>query len=51
MKFFRMHSFGRQAVILPTEFPPQSGAFSMDLQDKSKSPSYSPGVGAMVTND
>ena len=28
---------------------PQSGAFSRDLQDKSQSPRYSSGVGAVVT--
>ena len=28
--------------------PPQCGAFSRDLQDKSQSPRYSPGVGGVV---
>ena len=27
--------------------PPQCGAFSRDLQDKSQSPRYSPGVGGL----
>ena len=43
---------GKRAVVLPNWMPPQCGAFRRDLQDKSQSPRYSPGVGGgVVTND